>query len=77
MKTGTRLCSHTLVSTPEACVLRQGVSGAAGHDICFIHPKGNERFPIGGEGALAELVQAPPEVIEAYAKSNPSPLTRT
>ena len=37
--------------------------GAAGHDICFIHPKGNEQFPIGGEGVLIELVQAPPEVI--------------
>jgi lactoylglutathione lyase len=39
--------------------------GAAGHDICFIHPKGNEAFPIGGEGVLIELVQAPPEVIAA------------
>ena len=39
--------------------------GAAGHDICFIHPKGNEEFPVGGEGVLIELVQAPPEVISA------------
>jgi lactoylglutathione lyase len=39
--------------------------GAAGHDITFIHPKGNEQFPIGGEGVLIELVQAPPEVIAA------------
>jgi lactoylglutathione lyase len=39
--------------------------GAAGHDICFIHPKGNEQFPIGGEGVLIELVQAPSEVIAA------------
>jgi len=39
--------------------------GAAGHDICFIHPKGNEAFPIGGEGVLIELVQAPPEVVAA------------
>lgn len=39
--------------------------GAAGHDICFIHPKGNAQFPIGGEGVLIELVQAPPEVIAA------------
>jgi len=37
--------------------------GAAGHDICFIHPKGNDALPIGGEGVLIELVQAPPEVI--------------
>ena len=39
--------------------------GAAGHDICFIHPKGNDAFPIGGEGVRIELVQAPHEVIEA------------
>jgi lactoylglutathione lyase len=39
--------------------------GAAGFDICFIHPKGNEQFPIGGEGVLIELVQAPAEVIAA------------
>ncbi len=42
--------------------------GAAGHDITFLHPKGNEEFPIGGEGVLIELVQAPPEVVEAFAK---------
>jgi lactoylglutathione lyase len=41
--------------------------GAAGYDICFIHPKGNEQFPIGGEGVLIELVQAPPEVVAALA----------
>ena len=39
--------------------------GAAGHDICFIHPKGNDEFPLGGEGVLIELVQAPPAVIAA------------
>jgi lactoylglutathione lyase len=39
--------------------------GAAGHDICFVHPKGNEQFPLGGEGVLIELVQAPPEVVAA------------
>lgn len=42
--------------------------GAAGHDICFLHPKGNEEFPVSGEGVLIELVQAPPEVIAAFAK---------
>lgn len=41
--------------------------GAAGFDICFVHPKGNEEFPISGEGVLIELVQAPAEVINAYA----------
>ncbi len=39
--------------------------GAAGHDICFVHPKGNDEFPLGGEGVLIELVQAPAEVIAA------------
>ena len=39
--------------------------GAAGHEVCFIHPKGNEVAPVGGEGVLIELVQAPPEVIAA------------
>ena len=42
--------------------------GAAGHDICFLHPKGNEESPIGGEGVLIELVQAPAEVVDAFAK---------
>ena len=42
--------------------------GAAGYDITFLHPKGNEEFPIGGEGVLIELVQAPSEVVEAFAK---------
>ena len=43
-------------------------AGAAGHDVCFIHPKGSEEAPRGGEGVLIELVQAPPEVVEAYRK---------
>ena len=42
--------------------------GASGFDICFIHPKGNEQLPIGGEGVLIELVQAPSEVVEAFAR---------
>ena len=41
--------------------------GAAGFDICFVHPKGNEEFPVGGEGVLIELVQAPAEVVKAFA----------
>jgi len=41
--------------------------GAAGYDICFIHPKSNDEFPIAGEGVLIELVQAPPEVVAALA----------
>ena len=39
--------------------------GAAGYDICFLHPKANEEFPIAGEGVLIELVQAPPEVVNS------------
>jgi lactoylglutathione lyase len=31
--------------------------GAAGHDVCFIHPRS-------AEGVLIELVQAPPDVIQ-------------
>lgn len=54
---------------------RQGVrfapggirKGAAGFDICFVHPRGNDELPIGGEGVLIELVQAPSEVIAAFA----------
>lgn len=42
--------------------------GAAGYDITFLHPKANEQFPIAGEGVLIELVQAPPDVIEAFAR---------
>jgi lactoylglutathione lyase len=42
--------------------------GASGYDICFIHPRGNDEFPLGGEGVLIELVQAPPEVTAAFAR---------
>ncbi|MDQ6639072.1 MAG: VOC family protein [Pseudomonadota bacterium] len=41
-------------------------AGAAGHDICFIHPRPSEAFPIGGAGVLIELVQAPAEIIAAW-----------
>jgi lactoylglutathione lyase len=40
--------------------------GAAGYDVTFIHPKGDDKSPIGGEGVLIELVQAPAEVIAAF-----------
>lgn len=42
--------------------------GAAGFDICFLHPKSNDQFPVSGEGVLIELVQAPPEVVAAFEK---------
>jgi lactoylglutathione lyase len=37
--------------------------GAAGHDVCFIHPKGDATSPLSGEGVLIELVQAPPDLV--------------
>jgi lactoylglutathione lyase len=43
--------------------------GAAGHDVCFIHPKGDATAPIGGEGVLIELVQAPPDVVAAFDRA--------
>jgi lactoylglutathione lyase len=42
--------------------------GAAGYDVCFIHPKGNAEAPLSGEGVLIELIQAPPEVIAAFTR---------
>jgi lactoylglutathione lyase len=42
--------------------------GASGYDICFVHPRANDEFPIGGEGVLIELVQAPPEVTRAFKR---------
>jgi lactoylglutathione lyase len=36
--------------------------GAAGYDVCFIHPKH------GGEGVLIELVQAPPELVAEFER---------
>ena len=43
--------------------------GAAGHHVCFIHPKGSAESPASGEGVLIELVQAPPEVIAALSRA--------
>ena len=42
--------------------------GAAGYDITFLHPKASDEFPIGGEGVLIELVQAPPQVVAAFSR---------
>lgn len=39
--------------------------GAAGHEVVFLHPKGNDEFPLSGEGVLIELVQAPDHVLAA------------
>ena len=40
--------------------------GAGGHNVTFIHPKGDDKNPIGGEGVLIELVQAPDELIQVF-----------
>ncbi|MBL8600816.1 MAG: VOC family protein [Myxococcales bacterium] len=40
--------------------------GAAGFDVCFVHPKGNAESPVGAAGVLVELVQAPAAVIAAF-----------
>ncbi len=39
--------------------------GASGHDVCFIHPRGDTSAPLSGEGVLIELVQAPAEMLAA------------
>jgi lactoylglutathione lyase len=48
-------------------------AGAAGHDICFIHPRANEAFPIAGAGVLIELVQAPADVIAWWRATQDAP----
>jgi lactoylglutathione lyase len=61
------------LAAAEAWLKQQGVrftpggirKGASGFDVCFIHPKGSDDAPIGGEGVLIELVQAPDDVIKA------------
>lgn len=44
--------------------------GASGHDVCFLHPKGNDEFPMSGEGVLIELVQAPDDVLSELANGD-------
>ena len=43
--------------------------GASGHQVAFIHPRASDDKPLCGQGVLLELVQAPPEVVEAYDKA--------
>lgn len=43
--------------------------GAAGFDVCFVHPKSNDDFPFSAQGMLLELVQAPAHIIEAYERA--------
>lgn len=43
--------------------------GAAGYDVCFIHPKSSADAPFSGQGVLIELVQAPPDVIARLSRA--------
>jgi lactoylglutathione lyase len=45
--------------------------GAAGFDICFIHPKGSAESPFSGEGVLIELVQALPADVKGAVSGKP------
>jgi lactoylglutathione lyase len=45
-------------------------AGAAGHDVCFIHPKPSQDKPEAGQGVLIELVQAPPDVVARLAAAS-------
>jgi lactoylglutathione lyase len=47
--------------------------GAAGHDVCFIHPKPSADKPESGQGVLIELVQAPSDVIAQLSQESPRP----
>ena len=40
--------------------------GAAGHDVCFIHPKPSAEATRSGVGVLIELVQAPAEGLARF-----------
>jgi lactoylglutathione lyase len=42
--------------------------GAAGHDVCFIHPKPSAEHPESGQGVLIELVQAPADVVTSLSR---------
>jgi lactoylglutathione lyase len=61
-------------------LLAQGVNfapggirkGAAGHDVCFIHPKSSPQFPKSGEGVLIELVQAPAHLLTSLGVARPT-----
>ena len=48
--------------------------GAAGHDICFIHPKGTAKFPNCGNGVLIELIQAPCEMLQSLPPPQSDPM---
>ena len=45
-------------------------TGATGHNVVFIHPKGNGNAPISGNGILIELVQAPEDIVTRFKTNN-------
>ena len=53
-----RACGWTTCRRPCEWLTEQGVrftpggirKGAAGHDVCFVHPKGSAEAPLGGRG---------------------------
>lgn len=47
--------------------------GAAGFDVCFLHPKGAPEAPRSGQGVLIELVAAPPELVAAMDRLAAAP----
>jgi lactoylglutathione lyase len=56
-------------SRRRACALRRAASAKVRPASTSVSsPEGNDEFPIAGEGVLIEMVQAPPEVISAFAK---------
>ena len=67
--TSSGACTSSISTpSPEMRFTPGGIrKGAAGHDVVFVHPKGNDELPLSGEGVLIELVQAPADVIAALS----------
>ena len=64
--------AHQWLSTQGVRFTPGGIrKGAAGHDVCFVHPRASADAPRSGEGVLIELVQAPPGVIAAFDAVSP------
>ena len=62
------VAAHSFLSAHGVRFTPGGIRiGAAGHAVCFVHPKPSTEAPRSAEGVLLELVQAPPEVIAAFA----------
>jgi lactoylglutathione lyase len=61
------VAAHTWLSARGVRFTPGGIRvGAAGHAVCFVHPKPSVDAPRSAEGVLLELVQAPLAVIEAF-----------